>query len=679
MRKKGAETTLNFFYACTVQKIITREVYVKIIKKFFNTIDDYFKNEADVYFKNKAYYDLHKATLSLCPQECNASYLNKISPEFLFSQIKDPDELDDLIKIFESISDKKIRDRLKDEFFEICTIGSMIEFSKANDITKLSHNSAVSTTGKYLQGCEAMDKKKNNTLAKAHLVFVIEFGIKHPEFLCDTYYRLGLIHREAKQYVEAMGYFANALMLNTEKSEQIINLFLKGSLLQDDVLSICLMIVMVFSGKYIEDLDCSFFNTHISSLTYDDTSGFFYKSKRIPHKWILMITDNLDKALPFFNYCVSHKIIKLETYEQIILKLNINPNSDSDSDKIIMANYALFKASISADHQKFEEYLKKLPPLYLYNQLNNPSKFSDLQEFPLSFKYIILDELSKITAAFQDPNYCKVVSAFLDTISTSDLIPEKHLERHIRNLYMCIDNYDVLKLKESAIARLNKYLKEHPSKSKILSIMHTHNISDNDKMICAMNHIIRLLDNFIYFGEPLKIADNKTPNVIQQSLLHQSNTDKDNFMLLNEFYQSLCNEEIGISNPDIRHAFHESKRVLREVIKDVGCNIMLPPIEIQDIEKTISHMMLLLNILYRSKTQNLQKTDSLLAAAMTFFENNFNLNPEIPLIQSCLKETARIQAVIDSPTLTTEDILPFLMNFKKYIALQIRSSGLYFT
>lgn len=667
VREKGAETTLNFFYACVSQKIITLNLYVRIINNLL-------KNNKNAHFKNKAYYDLHKAILLLDPQHCNAFCLNNITPEFLSSQINDPDELVGLNKIFQSISDEAMRTRLKNEFFEVCNVGNMMMTSNPGDKASLSKANIMSISEEcwihYTKGCESM-AKGDYTPAKAHFLAAIELGFPHHKQLCDTYYRLGIIHRHSKQYVEAMGYFTKALLFNTPKSEQIIQELLKDSLMPDELLSICSVIVMVFSGRFFEERDVNqLFNPHFNKYINSFTTRNYLSSDKIqpiPFNWIKMIScnlENLEKALQFFNYCLSHKIIKPEIYEYIILSLNISLdkiNHNCEVDEINEANYVLFKAFLSTHPQKAENYLKKIPPLYLYSQMNNSSEISDLQKIPLSSKYIILDKLSSKAEDFQDPNYCKVVSKFLDTMFTNNLVPKDILECHIRNLYMCSGNYDVLKLRESALARLNTY----PNQSKsLLMSMHSHKISDNEKMSCAINHIMILFENSGYSGELLKDANN-IAHIIQQFTLHHSDTDEYNFTLLNEFYESLC--KIDNSNSDIQQAFHESKRILRDVIKEVGCNITLPPIEIQEIENAISNMMLLLNILYRSKTQNPQKSDSLLATAMTFFENNFNPNPEIPLIQSCLKETTRIQAIIDDATLVTEELHLFLDKFKKYI------------
>lgn len=671
VREKGAKTTLDFFYHCVSQKIITLGVYVNIINKLL-------ENNKNVHFKDKAYYDLHKAILLLDPQKCNTFYLNNITPEFLFSQINDPDELLDLKNIFQSIPDEAMRTKLKNDFFGFCNIGGMMMTSNLGDKTNLSKSNKISLSEEcwihYKKGCESI-KKRDYTPAKAHFMTAIELGFLHPEDQCEANYCLGVIHRHSKQNIEAMGYFTKAMLLNTQRSEKITKEFLDDSLMPDELLSICSAIIMVFSGRFFEDRDVKqlfnpHFNKYINSFT---TRGYFCfdKSGRIPHEWIAMIScnlENLEKSLQFFNYCVSHKIIKTEIVETIIQRLNIpldKFNQSGDVDTINENNYVLFKAFLSTDIQKAEVYLKKIPPLFLYSQLNNSSEISDLRKIPVSFKYIILDKFSTMTEAFQDPNYCKIVSEFIEmTSSEANPLPKNRLENHIRNLYMCNNNYDVLKLKESALKQLN----EHPSQSITLpnSMIGSRIISDNEKMSCAINHIIILFDNCKYSGKLLEQAK-FIQYYIEKSIQDHMMNAEDNFILINEFYDLMRDEKIKASYIDIKEAFHDSKRVLREVIKDVGCNINLPPIEIKDIENAISHMMLLLNILYRSRSPNPQKNDSLFATTMTFFENNFNPNPEIPLIQSCLKVTASIQTMINHTTLTTEELLPFLSNFKRYI------------
>lgn len=340
----------------------------------------------------------------------------------------------------------------------------------------------------YKNGCKAFESG-DYIPAKAFFLEALNSGELSGEHTQTVCYHLAEIYKKLEQYLEATAWVTKTILSGSEIAAER---FLDNSFLKEELLSVCSFIVLKYSGYVFNSLNL------LWSDWYTNCNGgvkIISNSSQVDYKVIDFIFNltkyDTETALEFFEYCLFNKIITPDIYRNIIFT---HLMSAVLTDKV---SYGLFASFLLDNFQEAKNYLNKLSPEFLYSKfvvLQNRIEKIAHKTIRDELNYIIFEKFQANQDCFHDPDYCKAVHHCLEAISNDFMIPRIIIEQYVQNLYMINDHYDVLNIKQFALRRLN----DHPDKLSILSTslaMYSHNITDKDKMLSAIRHVIVLLEN----------------------------------------------------------------------------------------------------------------------------------------------------------------------------------------
>lgn len=438
----------------------------------------------------------------------------------------------------------------------------------------------------YKSGCKAVGSG-DYIPAKACFLEAINSGELSGEQIQTVCYSLAEINKKLEQYLESTAWFTKAILSGSEKAAEE---FLDNSFLKEELLSVCSFIVLKYSGYAFNSLNL------LWSDWYTNCNGgvkIISNSSQVDYKVIDFIF-NLTKydteiALEFFEYCLFNKIIAPDIYRNIIFTHLMRAVL---TDKV---SYGLFLSFLLDDFQEAKNYLKKLSPEFLYSKfvvLQNRIEEIANKIIRDELNYMIFERFQANQDCFHDPDYCKAVHHCLEAISNDFMIPRKIIEQYVQNLYMINDHYDVLNIKQFAVKRLN----EHPDKSSSLSTslaMYSHNITDKDKMLSAIRHVIVLLENAKEEIEKQKREKSSIFENIVTWFGHHSAADEqmitislniavdivgkmvkidhvsDIYLLLKQFQSTVVGKKSLCTDKKIVQIFNEIESILITAIKDM--------------------------------------------------------------------------------------------------------------